>query len=104
MGVARSKNSIQLTVPKPVAVPGAYGGKPVEMQMAAAILQKGHVGFYFMGVYMNGDAKKKISPALMEFFKSKACFHLKTMDDALRKDIETALDFGAKVYKERGWI
>jgi hypothetical protein len=38
VGGARSKKSIQLTVPKPVVVPGAYGGKPVEMQMAAAIL------------------------------------------------------------------
>lgn len=49
VGSARSKKSIELTVPKPVVVTGAYDG-------------------------------------------------------ALRKDIETALDLGAKVYKERGWI
>ena len=38
------KPSFQLTVPKPVAIPGAYGGKPVDLQMAAVILQKGYVG------------------------------------------------------------
>jgi len=37
----RGKSSVQLTVPKPVAVPGGYGGKPVDLQMAAVILQKG---------------------------------------------------------------
>jgi hypothetical protein len=30
------KPSFQLTTPKPVAIPSAYGGKPVDLQMAAA--------------------------------------------------------------------
>jgi len=47
----RNKKSVQLVVPKPVAIPGAYGGKPVDLQFAAAILQKGYVGFYLMCIY-----------------------------------------------------
>jgi len=40
----RREPSFQLTVAKPVAIPAAYGGKPVDLQMAAVILQKGYVG------------------------------------------------------------
>ena len=102
--MAGGKKSFQLTVPKPVAVPGAYGGKPVDLQLAAAILQKGYVGFYLMCVYMNGTAKKKLSPALLKLLKGKSCFHLKKMDAALLKDIQDALAISVEVYKERGWV
>ncbi len=98
------KKSFQLTVPKPVAVPGAYGGKPVDLQMAAAILQKGYVGFYLMCIYMNEAARKKLSPRLLKLLKGKTCFHVKKLDDGLRKDIAAALELGTKVYKERGWV
>jgi hypothetical protein len=98
------KRSFQLTVPKPVAVPGAYGGKPVDLQMAAAILQKGYVGFYLMCIYMNDATKKKLSPALLKLLKGKTCFHVKALDDGLRKDIEAALEVGTKVYRGRGWL
>jgi hypothetical protein len=98
------KPSFQLTVPKPVAIPGAYGGKPVDLQMAAVILQKGYVGFYLMCIDMNDATKKKLSPALLKLLKGKACFHVKTLDLGLRKDIQAALDLATKVYRERGWL
>ena len=102
--IAGGKKSFQLTVPKPVVVPGAYGGKPVDVQLAAAIVQKGYVGLYLMCVYMNEKAKKKLSPALLKLLKGKSCFHVKKLDDALIKDIQNALAIGAEVYKERGWV
>jgi hypothetical protein len=101
--MAGGKRSFQLTVPKPVAIPGASGGKPVDLQMAAVILQKGYVGFYLMCIYMNGAAKKKLSPALLKLLKGKTCFHVTTLDDGLRNDIEAALEMSTKVYRERGW-
>jgi hypothetical protein len=100
----REKKAFQLTVPKAVAVPGAYGGKPVDLQLSAAILQKGYVGFYMMCVYMNDEAKNKISPVLLKLLKGKTCFHLTKLDDGLRKDIRAALELGARSYKERGWL
>jgi len=100
----RNKKSAQITVPKPVAVPGAYGGKPVLRPLAAVISQKGYVGFYFMCVYGNPEAKKKLSPNLMKLLKGKSCFHVKHLDDALRADIEAALQLGTKAYKDRGWL
>ena len=102
--VVRNKKAFQLTVPKPVAIPGAYGGKPVNLQMAGVILQKGYVGFYLMCIYMSDAAKKKISPALLKLLQGKTCFHIKHLDDGLRKDIEAALQLGAKSYRERGWL
>ena len=98
------KPSFQLMVPKPVAIPGAYGGKPVDLQMAAVILQKGYVGFYLMCIYMNDATKKKLSPTLLKLLKGKTCFHVKTLDEGLRKDIQAALGLGTKVYRERGWL
>lgn len=101
---ARNKYSVQLVVPKPVAIPGAYGGKPVNVQLAAAILQKGYVGFYLMCIYMDERAKKELSPELLKLLKGKTCFHVKKLDEGLEKDVEAALVLGAKAYKERGWV
>ena len=100
----RNKRSAQLVVPKPVAIPGAYGGKPVHVQMAAAILQKGYVGFYLMCVYVDGKGKNEISPALLKLLKGKSCFHVKRMDDGLRTDMEAALVAGTKAFRKRGWL
>jgi hypothetical protein len=57
-----------------------------------------------MCIYMNGAAKKKLSPAPLKPLKGKTCFHVKTVDDGLRKDIEVALEISTKVYRERGWL
>ena len=100
----RDKKSVQLVVPKPVVVPGAYGGKPVDLQFAAAILQKGYVGFYLMCIYTNQEMKKKLSPALLKLLKGKTCFQLKNLDVCLENDIEVALQAGAECYRERGWV
>ena len=93
----RNKESLQLVTPKRVAMPGAYGGKPVNHQFAAAILQKGYVGFYLMSVYSNPALKKKIPPALLKTSKGKSCFHLKTLDEQMKKDIGVALDTCAAI-------
>jgi|ERR1700690_352197 hypothetical protein len=100
----RNKKSSHITVPKPVVVPGSYGGKPVSVPLAAVILQKGYVGLYLMCVYGNPEAKKKLSPVLMKLLKGKSCFHVKKIEDGLREDIEAALELGTKVYKKRGWL
>lgn len=102
-GGVRGKKSFQLTVPKPVAIPGAYGRKPTELMMAAAVLQKDFVGFYLMPFYLEPQMRKKISPAVLKLLKGKTCFHVKKLDDALRQGIAAALELGAKCYKERGW-
>jgi len=100
----REKPSLQLVTPKPVTVAGAYGGKPVNWQFAAVIRQKDYVGFYLMGVHSNAELKKKASAALLKTLKGKSCFHLKSLDDQMRKDIAIVLDASAGIYKQRGWV
>jgi hypothetical protein len=49
---SHSKPVTRLTVPSPVVVPGAYGGKPIDLELATLILQKDFVGFYLMPLYV----------------------------------------------------
>jgi hypothetical protein len=57
-----------------------------------------------MCIDMTDVTKKNLSPALLTLLKGKACFHVKTLDLGLRKDIQAALDLATKVYRERGWL
>jgi hypothetical protein len=102
-GMFRGKKNYHLVVPKAVAVPGAYGGKPTDLCMASLVVQKGYVGFYFMPIYMNPALQDKLAPELMKLLKGKTCFHIKTLDATLLADIDAALVLGAKAFRERGW-
>ena len=95
-GNVRGKRDFHLTVPKAVVVPGAYGGKPVEIGVASIILQKGFVGFYLMPIYVNPGLKKKLAPSLTKQLKGKTCFHIKQVDAEILKNIEAAVDEGVK--------
>ncbi len=101
--VVRNKKAFQITVPKPVVVPGSYGGKPVPIQLAAVILQKGYVGLYVMCIYMNPAAKDKL-PNLKKLLKGKSCFHVKVLDEVLKREVEEALEIAAAEYRKRGWV
>ena len=78
----RNKRDMALRVPKPVSIGKAYGGKPVQVDLAALILQKDYVGFYFMPAYVDPNLRKKLAPALMKLLKGQTCFHVKQLDDA----------------------
>jgi hypothetical protein len=103
-GAVPGKKDFHLTVPKAVVVPGAYGGKPVEIALADLILQKGYVGFYFMPIYVEPALKKHLSPALTKLLKGKTCFHVTHLEDDMVKHFKAALDEGVKCYKSRGWL
>ena len=80
------------------------GRKFPEVCFAAVIEQKGYVGFYYMPIYMNPKLAKDISPRLMKLLKGKSCFHIKTLDADLLRDIKSALDLAAKHFKKSGWV
>jgi len=48
--------------------------------------------------------KRKLSPALLKLLQGKTCFHVKAMNEELKKDIEAALVLGIQAYRERGWL
>jgi len=100
----RNKRDMAIRVPKPVVIGRAYGGKPVQVDLAALILQKGYVGFYFMPAYIDPGLRKKLAPALVKLLKGKTCFHVKQLDAAQLANIKFALEEGVKCYKKNGWL
>lgn len=103
-GTVREKRDFHLIVPKPVIVPGAYGGSPKDLGMAAIIRQKSYVGFYYMPIYLEPEVRKKLSPQLLKLLKGKSCFYVTESTPELMRDVKAALDLGVKVFKKRGWI
>lgn len=80
------------------------GKKRHEVQFAAVMIHKTHVGFYFMPVYAEPEMKKIFDPAMLKLLKGKSCFHIKKLDDILLGHIEDALAEGYRLYKEKGWV
>ncbi|WP_449440512.1 hypothetical protein [Pedobacter steynii] len=70
------------------------GKKRNEVFFASVIIQKGHVGFYYMPVYTEPEMKKIFNPELLKLLKGKSCFHIKKLDDTLMLQIEDALAAG----------
>ncbi len=74
------------------------------MWFAAALIQKGYVGFYFMPIYTNKKLHDVFKPELLKCLKGKACFHIRTYDKLILSQIKDALKIGYDTYKELGWI
>lgn len=96
-----SETSFDLWSDKNVVIEGK---KRNEVFFASVMIQKEHVGFYYMPVYAEPDMKKIFNPNLLKLLKGKSCFHIKKLDDELMSEIEDALAAGFRLYKERGWV
>lgn len=95
-----SGGQITLINHKPVEI---FGRKRDALWFAAALIQKGYVGYYLMPVY-GAEGKLPIKPELMKCLKGKACFHIKKSDPEMMKQIKESLKLGYEAYKKRGWI
>ncbi len=82
----------------------AFGRSYDSMAFAAAIIQSGYVGFYFMPVYGEPEMKKMFDPEFLKLLKGKSCFHIKEFTPKTKKWISSALKEGFDVYKRKGWI
>ena len=103
-GTVKRKRDLHLQAPKPVIVPGRYGGSPKMVGMASIILQKGYVGFYFLPIYLEPGLAKKLPPELRKLLKGKTCFYIRKWTPELKKDVRAALEIGKKDFARRGWI
>lgn len=101
---SHSKPTTRLTVPSPVVVPGAYGGRPIDLELATLILQKAFVGFYLMPLYIRPSLRWKIPKLLRKLLKGKTCFRLRSADEAMVESVRRAVDVGTQLYRERGWL
>lgn len=80
------------------------GRKRKDVYFAGLIIQSNYVGFYYMPVYSSPDMKKFFKPELLSTLKGKSCFHIRTIDKKLIRQIKEALEKGYKLYKQRGWV
>jgi hypothetical protein len=103
-GEKKDRAELHLLVPKPVTIPGAYGGTPKQIGLAAIVLQKSYVGLYYLPLYLDPKLGKQLSPGLMKFLKGKTCFHIKQRGEELERDIESALKIGTSYFRDQGWI
>ena len=80
------------------------GRKREEVYFAGLIIQSDYVGLYYMPVYTDPAIGDIFDPELLKHLKGKSCFHIKSLDPALEKQIEKALEIGFQLYKKKGWI
>ncbi len=86
---------------KPMVV---HGRKRKEIYFAGVIPRKGYIGFYYMPIYAEVEVKEMFKPELLSLLKGRSCFHLKTQDAVILKQIKQALADGFKIYKREGWV
>ena len=96
-----SGGQITLVSEKPVEI---RGKKRDEYWFAAALIQRGYVGFYFMPVHEIAEKKEVFKPELLKCLKGKSCFHIKKMDVVIFKQMEESLAKGYRKCKEKGWV
>jgi hypothetical protein len=80
------------------------GRKKPEIYFGAVVIQGAYVGFYLMSVYCNPALTKKIPAELKKLLKGKSCFHFKTIDATLKKQIAEVLKLSFDFYKKQGWV
>ena len=81
----------------------AAGKERNELAFTAIILQSNYVGFYFMPIYCCEPVRKALSPDLLKHLKGKACFHIRSTDPELMKQIKDAMKIGYDAFKKMGW-
>ncbi|MGV7222677.1 MAG: DUF1801 domain-containing protein [Nitrospinales bacterium] len=80
-----------------------FGRKKKEVFFAAIIIQSSYVGFYFSPVEED-QHDEVFEPELLGLLKGVSCFHIKSLDKNLEKQITRALKRGYQLYKKNGWI
>lgn len=101
-GRVQNKRSLELWAEGDFEV---FGKRRKEIYFGGVIIQKGYVGFYFMPVYSDEAAMRRIfSERLLHCLKGKSCFYLKRMDPQMEEDIAAALKAGYELYVQRGWV
>jgi hypothetical protein len=80
------------------------GRKRNELFFAGLIIQKSYLGFYFMPVYTEDEAKAFFGADLLATLKGKSCFYLKKLTPELETQMQQALAKGFDLYRAKGWV
>ena len=75
-----------------------------EVYFTSIIVQKNHVGLYFMPVYTHSKEFKDLDPQLKTMLKGKSCFHIKSWNEELSLKIQHLFEQGFAIYKKERWV
>lgn len=67
------------------------------------MLQKSHVGFYFMPVYVEPSLMDQFSNDFNRKKKGKSCFYFRK-EQEVTEEVDELLKKGYTLYKDRGWV
>ena len=88
----------------PVAIPGIYSGKPIDLEVASLVPVKAAVAVHYLPLYMKPALKSKVPPALRKRLKGLTCFHINSTDPAVLEDVRKIIDVGTQFYRDRGYL
>lgn len=81
------------------------GRKHLNMNLLSVIIQKQHVGFYFMPVYIEEGIRASLSPELNKMLKGKSCFHCKApLTSEYESEIAALIRLGVELYERKRWV
>lgn len=70
---------------------------------ASVVAKPKDIRFYFFPLYTHAK-EFKLSLALQKMLKGKTCFHIKSLDEALRAELSAVVNQAVKIYQEEGLI
>jgi len=75
------------------------------VNLLSIIIQKNHVGFYFIPVYMDEGLRAGLSDTLAKMLKGKSCFHCKQeLPPELADELTGLIHAGVDLYRHNEWI
>lgn len=75
-----------------------------EMFFIGIQTNKSAVVIHYLPLYVDPDLKKHLNPDLTKLLKGKSCFHIKKLDDTLKKSITSSFKLGVEFYRKKNWI
>lgn len=100
--ISESPGRVDVNTQKEIVIEGR---KRPFLNLLSVIIQKHHVGFYHMPVYIDQDMRDSLSDTAAKMLKGKSCFHCKSeFSPELREEFAGLIRAGVELYRERGWI
>ncbi len=81
-----------------------FGRTYPELYFAGVAAFEKYVGLYFFPIYSHPTEFTDVPEGLRKMLKGKSCFHIKSGDEAVMKDIRLMLDKGFSFYQSKGLI
>jgi hypothetical protein len=100
--IAEEEGKLNVTTKKTVS---AGKGKPKPMNLFDVIIQKQHIGFYAMPVYVEPELLEDVPPDVAKMLKGKSCFHVKReLDTEIEQAFVDLIQAGVELYRQKDWL